>query len=208
MSAFRRGRAARRIAFLGLCSALAILGVSGSERAGLAAPAAKQKEQKATAQPILPGGDSKEPINIEAGKLDYFDKEQKLVYTGNVVAVQGESTLKTATLIIFLTPKQSGDAAGAPSSSSQVQRMEAPGRVTITSKDQIGTGDSGLYLKSDNKVYINGNVTLTQGENVTKGDKLVYDLNTKQSVVTGRVRSMFLPNKSDDSDHKKTEKAQ
>ena len=72
--------------------------------------------------------------------------------------------------------------------------MEAAGPVTIISKDQIGTGDSGIYEKSENKVYLIGNVTLTQGPNVTKGDKLIYDLTTKQAAVTGRVRSMFLPN--------------
>ena len=65
--------------------------------------------------------------------------------------------------------------------------------MTIVSKDQIGTGDSGVYEKSENKVYLIGNVTLTQGPNVTKGDKLIYDLNTNQAAVTGRVRSMFLP---------------
>ena len=142
---------------------------------------------------VLPGGNSKDPVNIDAAKLDYFDKEQKLVYTGNVIATQGESKLQARTLVIFLTPKDPGAAAGAPSSSSQVQRMEAAGPVTIVSKDQIGTGDSGIYVKSENKVYLIGHVTLTQGPNVTKGDKLVYDLTTKQAAVTGRVRSMFLP---------------
>ncbi len=39
-------------------------------------------------------------------------------------------------------------------------------------------------------------MTLTQGPNVTKGDKLIYDLTTRQAVVTGRVRSMFIPSNS------------
>ena len=142
---------------------------------------------------ILPGGNSKDPVNIAATKLDYFDKEQKLVYTGNVVARQGESKLETGTLVIYLTPKNALAPAGVPSSSSQIRRMETAGPVTIVSKDQIGTGDSGVYEKSENKVYLVGNVTLTQGPNVTKGDKLTYDLDTKQAAVTGRVRSMFLP---------------
>lgn len=142
---------------------------------------------------ILPGGNSKDPVNIEAAKLDYFDKEQKLIYTGNVVATQGESKLQAGTLVIYLTPKDPATRAGVPSSSSQVRRMEAAGPVTIVSKDQIGTGDSGIYEKSENKVYLIGNVTLTQGPNVTKGDKLIYDLTTSQAAVTGRVRSMFMP---------------
>jgi lipopolysaccharide export system protein LptA len=142
---------------------------------------------------ILPGGNSKDPVNIAAAKLDYFDKEQKLVYTGNVVATQGGSELRTGTLVIFLTPKDALAPAGVPSSSSQIRRLEAAGPVTIVSKDQIGTGDSGVYEKSENKIYLIGNVTLTQGPNVTKGDKLIYDLNTNEAAVTGRVRSMFLP---------------
>jgi len=158
--------------------------------------------EKSNSGAILPGGNSKEPINIEAAKLDYFDKEQKLVYTGGVVATQGESKLKASKLVIFLTPKDPAAAAGVPSSSSQVRRMEAAGPVTMSSKDQIGTGDSGIYEKSENKVYLFGNVTLTQGPNVTKGDKLIYDLTTNQAVVTGRVRSMFLPSNANEDPKK------
>ncbi len=159
---------------------------------------------------FLPGSKSKDPVNIDAAKLDYYDKEQKLVYTGNVVAVQGESKLLTPQLVIFLMPKDdSNGGSGTPSSTNnQVRRMEASGPVTMTSKDQVGTGDSGVYVKAENKVYLYGNVTLTQGPNVTKGDKLVYDLNTSQAVVTGKVRSLFLPSGNDDSASKKTVRAQ
>jgi lipopolysaccharide export system protein LptA len=159
-----------------------------------AASPAPALAEKAQAVAVIPGGDAKEPINIDAAKLDYFDKEQKLVYTGNVIATQGDGKLKASTLILYLTPKEgAGDQPGAPSPSSQLRRMEASGPVTLVSKDQIGTGDSGIYEKSENKVYLIGNVTLTQGPNVTKGDKLIYDLTTKQAVVTGRVKSMFIP---------------
>ncbi len=142
---------------------------------------------------VLPGGNAKDPVNIDAAKLDYFDKEQKLVYTGNVVATQGESKLQAGRLVIYLTPKNAKTSAKTSPSSSQVRRMEAAGPVTILSKDQIGTGDSGVYDRSENKVYLIGNVTLTEGGNVTKGDKLTYDLATKEAIVTGgRVRSLFL----------------
>jgi lipopolysaccharide export system protein LptA len=147
----------------------------------------------------------KDRINISASKLDYYDKEQKLIYTGNVVAVRGDTTLKTPLLIIFLDPKKPGTAAGPPSSTSQMRRMEATGPVTLISKDQIATGDSGIYEKVANKVYLDGNVSLTQGPNVTKGDHIVYDVNTHQAVVTGHVRSMFLPNSKFDDGGANTE---
>ncbi|MBV9064849.1 MAG: lipopolysaccharide transport periplasmic protein LptA [Methylobacteriaceae bacterium] len=148
--------------------------------------------QKSTA--VLPGASPKDPVSIDAGKLDYLDKDQKLVYSGAVVATQGESRLKASVLTIFLEP------APANSNSHQMRRMEAQGPVTITAKDQIGTGDNGVYDKTENKVFLTGHVTLSQGANVTKGERLVYDLNTNQAVVLGgataqggRVRSVFTP---------------
>ncbi len=160
-----------------------------------AAPAAAQGPS------LLPGASSHEPINIAADKLDYFDKEQKLVYTGNVVAVQGDSRLN-ATVLTILLEKKAGAAAqpatGGPSASpggSQVRRMEGKGPIAITNKDQVGTGDALVYDKPENKFYLIGHVALSQGENVTRGDKLVYDLTTGQAVVssTGRVRSLIIP---------------
>ena len=163
------------------------------------APALAQKAPRGPVQ-LLPGSGSREPINIVASKLDYFDKDQKLVYTGDVVAVQGESTLKSSVLTIFLSkdapPAGAAPAApGAPAGgASSVRRMEAAGPVTLVSKDQIGTGDSGIYDKAENKVYLNGNVTLSQGTNVTRGEKLVYDLTSGQAqVFGGRVQSIFTP---------------
>ncbi len=40
----------------------------------------------------------------------------------------------------------------------------------LISKDQVGTGDNGSYDKAENKVTLTGNVTFSQGTNVTKGD--------------------------------------
>ncbi len=147
--------------------------------------------QKSNTGAILPGGNSGKPINIEAVKLDYFDKEQKLIYTGNVVATQGDSTLHSSVLTIFLAPKNSAGAGAG--GTNQVQRMYATGPVTMTQRDQIGTGDNAVYNRLTNSVVMTGNVTLSQGPNVTKGDKLTYDLKTGQAVVTGRVKSMFIP---------------
>jgi lipopolysaccharide export system protein LptA len=148
------------------------------------------------AAPASAKSDDQTPINIVAAQLDYFDKQQKLIYSGNVVATRGDTILKTPRLTVFLAPK--GPGATKTSSSDRVRRMEAVGPVTLISKDQVATGDSGIYQKGENKVYLDGNVRLTQGPNVTLGDHIVYDLKTTQAVVTGHVRSLFLPD-SDNS---------
>ncbi len=159
------------------------------------------------ASTLLPGASSHEPINISADKLDYFDKQQKAIYTGNVVVIQGDTRLKATVLTIYFDSKQGdgkqgdGKTASGPAlgSNSGVRRMEGKGPIVITNKDQVGAGDSLLYDKARNKFTLVGNVALSQGENVTRGDKMDYDLSTGQAVVTskGRVHSLIIPN--DDS---------
>ncbi|MGB8278217.1 MAG: LptA/OstA family protein [Methylovirgula sp.] len=202
MRRIRRAHRASCLAVVMVCL-MAYLGFD----AGQAEPAHAKAEQSKTVhiKSTAAQSDNREPINIEAAKLDYFDKQQKLIYRGHVVAVRGDTTLKTPLLVVFLNPKDSGGPKGPPSADSQVRRMEAAGPVTIIAKGQIATGDSGIYEKAENKIYINGNVTLSQGPNVTKGDHLVYDTTTGQAVVTGHVRSMFLPNNNNDNNNNNEE---
>ena len=171
---------------------------------GAAAPALAQTGRS---QAVLPGGNAREPVNIEANKLEWFDKDQRAVYSGDVVVMQGESSMRATVLTIFLTKadgaeeKPAAGASGAalgPSGGSQISRMEASGPVTVIQKDSIGTGDRGEYERAANRVTLIGNVTLAQGGNVTVGDRLVYDLNSKQAVVhsgasKGRVQGVFTP---------------
>ncbi len=88
-------------------------------------------------------------------------------------------------------PRPAG-ADDSPSANSGIRRMEATGPVTVISKTQVATGDNGSYDKLENKVRLIGHVTLSDGQNVTKGDKLTYDLKSGQATIdtgstTGRV---------------------
>jgi lipopolysaccharide export system protein LptA len=182
----------------------------GQTPAGAASKTASPAEK--TASPadsspiqILPGTSSKEPISIDADKLVYYDKERKAVYSGSVVVVQGDTKMTCSIMTVFLerspTPGQQApdNAQGGPSSSSGVARLEATGPVTVMSKTQVATGDSAIYDKSENKVRLIGHVTLSDGQNVTKGDKLTYDLKTSMATIdtaskSGRVHGQFTPN--------------
>ncbi len=181
-------------------SVLLILSLTGG-------PAGAQAGKGGSAS-LLPGASARDPVSIEASKLDYFDKEQRLVYTGDVRAKQGESTLKGSVLTIFLTkdPAKSGDAAKSEDTSpldtkqagTSVRRMEVAGPVTVVSKEEVGTGDSGVYDKAENRITLSGNVTLSQGTNVIKGDTLVYDMTSGRAQVSSgrtqlRVTSVFTP---------------
>lgn len=187
---FNRGRSCAR-AFMAFAALVALASPTLAQRAN---------------SPIIPGGNSRAPISIDAGKLDFFDKEQKLVYSGGVIAKQGDASLKAATLTIFLVKEGSGEVearnraaagAGIGGGDNQVRRMEATGPVTIVNKDQVGTGDRGVYDRIENKVYLIGNPTLSEGSHVVQGDsqsQLIYDLTAgRAQIVGGRVRSLITP---------------
>jgi lipopolysaccharide export system protein LptA len=157
--------------------------------------------QKARGPLQIPGGKSHEPVNIVADKLEYFDKEQKAVYSGNVAVTQGEAVMKCATLTIFMTksdkaPDPAGKEAVALAGNSDVSRMEAAGPVTIVQKDQTGTGDSGLYERAENRVTLSGHAKLQQGPNTTTGERIVYSIVEGRAVVEGNVKSFLVPGSS------------
>lgn len=204
-------RAASKVSFWTAAIAGTLVLAFGAD-AATKAPRADGEGAAATSGPvqILPGTSSKEPISIDADKLVYFDKEKKAIYSGNVVVVQGDTKMTCSVMTVFLdqTPAPEGKAtdgqastgqASGPSPGSGVARLEAAGPVTVISKDQVATGDSATYDKAANKVLLIGHVTLSDGQNTTKGDRLVYDLKTSQATIdtsgskSGRVHGLFLP---------------
>jgi lipopolysaccharide export system protein LptA len=156
------------------------------------------------------GGDSKEPIKIDADKLDVLDKENRAVFTGNVVAVQGETTVRCSTMTVFYEGRggQQGGAGaaraapaapGAPgqSNDSSIKRIECKGPVTVVSKTQAATSDNAVFDREKNQVVMTGNVALNDGPNITRGERLVYNTVTGVANVEnnkGRVQGFFVPN--------------
>lgn len=179
-------------------------------------PVLAQKSQKSSLGLGALGNGSKEPISIEADRLEVFDKEQRAVYYGNVIVKQGDTTMKAATMVVFYdrgaTDKKGGTeskpATGAQAGGGEsagegaaLKKVEAKGGVTVTSKTQVATGNEGTYDRQLNKIVLSGNVALSDGPNVTKGEKLVYDLNSGIAQIergnSGRVQGLFVPSDND-----------
>src|SRR3569833_1898795 len=86
-----------------------------------------------------------------------------------------------------------------PGGNQKIKKLEARGGVIVTQKEQTATGDLGLFDMPSNTVTLTGNVVMTQGKNVLRGDKLVVDLTSGVSRVEsaknghGRVQGLFLP---------------
>jgi lipopolysaccharide export system protein LptA len=174
------------------------------------ARAAEKPSSSSDSVAIFPGTSSKDPISIDADKLVYYDKERRAVYSGNVVVIQGDTKMTCSAMTVLLdraptqgaTP-QTTNAQSGPSADSGVKHLDATGPVTVISKTQVATGDTGSYDKAQDKVWLIGHVTLSDGQNVTKGDKLTYDLKSGLATVdtnkSGRVHGQFIPKSNADA---------
>jgi lipopolysaccharide export system protein LptA len=142
------------------------------------------------------------PVHIEAATLEVRDKDKMATFSGDVRVVQGDTTMKSKSLVVFYEvgnePGGLKAAKPGPGGKQQIRRLEAKGGVVVTQKDQTATGESGVYDLKANTVTLLGNVVVSQGPNVTRGDRLVVDLTTGVSRVecnSGqcRVRALIQP---------------
>ena len=141
------------------------------------------------------------PIQIDAASLEMRDKDKAATFSGNVKVVQGDTTMRCKTLIVFYDNKDAPgtkpaikSASPGPGGSSAIRRLEAKGGVIVTQKDQTVTGDRGIFDMRANTVTMEGNVLLTKDKNVLRGDRLIVDMTTGVSRVesnNNRVQGVF-----------------
>jgi lipopolysaccharide export system protein LptA len=133
------------------------------------------------------------PMQVEANALDVHEASKKAIFTGNVMAKQGDMLLRTAELTAFYSG-QTGlgpAAADAPDKAKgqdkgQVVRLEARHGVVITSKDdQTATAKWANFDVKTNTALLGGGVTVTKPgsidplkRNMAEGPLLKIDLTT------------------------------
>lgn len=134
--------------------------------------------------------DPNAPIDVEADTLTASDKAKTAIFRGDVRVVQGAFTIRAPEL----TAVYSGQAAIAADGTkqagggTQLERIKATRKVLITSgSDQSVVGDWAEFDTRSNTAVIGGNVVLSQGRNVVRGQKLVIDM------VTGKSRMETVP---------------
>lgn len=156
-----------------------------------------------TLSPVLAQGaadlkfkhDSTLPIEITADTLDVAQADQTAIFSGNVVAIQGELRLGSDNLRVYYRGGEARTAA-----QGAISRLDAIGAVAVSSPGETATGEWAVYDVDSRQITLGGKVVLTRGENVLRGDQLVIDLESGQSRIVGtqgggRVKGLFVPAK-------------
>jgi lipopolysaccharide export system protein LptA len=192
-----------------LCAALLAVPAAGAVQA-----------QQSNAPPNAVQGFSQnrnEPVSVNADALEFQNEKKMATYKGHVHLVQGDTTLRCKTLVVYFDNDQAAAQAGAQAPTvkssaattpggGKIRLMKAIGQVIVVQKDQTATGDQAIYDMTTNAVTLSadagGFVTVTQGPNVVRGPRLVVHLDTGVSHFEGgRIESLFVPgaNKAGDS---------
>jgi len=132
--------------------------------------------------------DTQQPIEITAQRLEAVEQKRQSIFTGNVVAKQGDMTLTADKLTIFLLEK-----------SDQVDRLDAEGHVKVIQLDRVATADRAVFFQGTEKLVLSGNAVVVQDKNTVSGDEIVLYLKENRSVIkspkSGRVRAVIVPAK-------------
>lgn len=136
----------------------------------------------------IPKPNRNQPIEITAQRLELLQEQRQSIFTGDVVAKQGEMTLYTEKLIVFFQKKQD-----------QVERLEALGGVRVIQLDRIATAEKAIFQQEEETLVLIGNAKVKQGRNQIIGDEITLYLKENRSLVKsskkGRVKAIIVPEK-------------
>lgn len=186
---------------------------SGTVAALLVLSASAGAQGPAGPGPLGPGGQNQDqPVQIDAKSLEVRDKQKTATFFGDVRVVQGDTTMRCKTLVVFYgeevgiggekpVVRAKTTTGTVPGSQQNIRRIEARGDVTVTSRDQNASGDLGVYDLKSKTITLTGNVVVSQGKNVIHGERVIVDTVTGNAKVEaapgasqGRVRALIIPN--------------
>jgi lipopolysaccharide export system protein LptA len=144
-----------------------------------------------------------EPVHITSRRLEVRDKDKIATFLGDVHVTQGDTNMTCQTLVVFYeqsaTTGTATVATQATPGGQQVRRLLAQGGVVVNRKDQTATGHEGVFDMKSNTVTLEGDVVVTQCQNVVHGDRLTVDLTSGVSHIESgksnqrRVEGLFVP---------------
>jgi len=137
---------------------------------------ADSKREGQSPQSVRPFGlmSSRAPIDMTSDTVEANQKQNMVVFKGNVVAKQEDITLYANTLVIYYDPD-----------AKEIKTLVATGSVKIIQLNRRATGQKVTFQQADDKVVLEGEAVLREGENVIRGDRVVCFIAEDRCVVEG-----------------------
>lgn len=118
------------------------------------------------------------PIDVDAARIEVRDRESQAIFTGDVKIRQASLNLDAAAVKVFYSRARG-------STSPEIQRLDAQGGVKLTSPSERATSRTAIYDVAQKQITMLGNVVLTRGESILRGQRLAIDLESGRSTLDG-----------------------
>lgn len=147
---------------------------------------------------------SNAPVDITADELETANNACTSIWRGHAEALQDNARLRADVLTADFDIKGGGNASGAKSGSGcgDLIRLRADGSVYYVTPTQKVHGDNAVYEAANTTLVVTGDVVATQGQNVLRGTRMVFNTQTGQGHMEGsakgrnkaeRPRGVFYP---------------
>jgi lipopolysaccharide export system protein LptA len=133
----------------------------------LAAPAAAQSFR---------GHNTKAPISYSADRTEGSLRDDRAIFSGNVIVRQEDLTLNAARITVAFVDAKA---------KTSINRIDAAGGVFVKRGGESAQGSFAVYDPTLKLITVVGDVTLTQNGNTARGERLVIDLDTGRAVLAG-----------------------
>lgn len=139
-------------------------------------------------------GNSHLPITIKSNELVADNKGKTAIFTGKVVAKQGDVTIFCDKMTVYY-----GNTQG------EVDKIEADGNVRIVQENRTGISSHAVYESGQGKITLTGgNPKVMQGADTVTGEIITYFINEERSSVSGgRVEAVIHPKSKNEARPKK-----
>jgi lipopolysaccharide export system protein LptA len=133
-----------------------------------------------------------DPITITSDRMEADRKKNFIVYSGRVVAVQGEMTLKSNTLTAHFNPDMKG-----------FKEIIAEGNVNITQSDRVATGSRAVFNDQQKTITLTGNAMIRQGNSEVSGPRIIFFIEQDRAIAESsdqqkqRVKATIFPSEFD-----------
>jgi lipopolysaccharide export system protein LptA len=124
------------------------------------------------------------PVHIVSDRLEAYQQQQKVIFIGNVLAKQGELTIRGDRMTIFYL-EEGNSKSNEESLTGKIDRIEVDGGVHISQKEIVATGEHVVYFNEENKIILTGKPRVERGKDSIQGEKITLFLDTEKSVVEG-----------------------
>jgi lipopolysaccharide export system protein LptA len=116
------------------------------------------------------------PITIKSNELSADNRGKTSVFSGKVVAKQGDITIFSDKLIVNYAEKNS-----------EIDKIEAIGNVRIVQLNRTGIASQAVYESRDGRIILTGtpNPKVIQGADSISGKTITYYVDDEKSFVTG-----------------------